>query len=156
MSSNKSTPISFKYKCLESYFAKQAKGSDQQLQQMWLWGNAIDPSAGSHINIAIADFVHSHLLPFSIAEDPKLMKIIDEARNLGGSYFPVNRRRVSGTLLDGLYDDNWKDQMKTITLEANIFGVSIFGDGTTIKLGGFGTPESVTGAVRDQISYRLQ
>jgi hypothetical protein len=40
---------------------------------------------------------------------------------------------MSGKLLDTLYDSNWKSQMKTLMSKARIFGLTIFGDGATIK-----------------------
>ncbi len=40
---------------------------------------------------------------------------------------------MSGKLLDTLYVSNWKSQMKTLMSEARIFGLTIFGDGATIK-----------------------
>ena len=39
---------------------------------MKLCGNSVDPNAAGRMNIAIADFLHSHCLPFSLATDPKL------------------------------------------------------------------------------------
>ena len=53
---------------------------------MKLCGNPVDPNAGARMDVAITDFLHSHLLPFSLAQDPKLIKIIDEARKLGPLY----------------------------------------------------------------------
>ena len=129
----KPTPVSYKSSGLELYFGKRVKAPVQHLQQMGLCGNTIDPGAGHQLSIAIADFIHSHLLPFSIADDPKLMKIIDEARNLGGSFVSPHQRKIADPLLDALYETNWKEQLKTITSELRIFGVKICGDGATLK-----------------------
>ncbi len=100
---------------------------------MKLCGNAIDPNAPAHMDVAIADFIHSHLLPFSSAQDPKLVKIIEEARKLGPSYLPPNRNDIAGKYLDALYVAHWKEQMKTLLSEAWVFGITVFGDGATIK-----------------------
>jgi hypothetical protein len=35
--------------------------------------------------------------------------------------------------LNALYVAHWKEQMKTILLEARVFGIAVFGDGATIK-----------------------
>jgi hypothetical protein len=120
---------------ISSYFTPQVKKIKglPPPDQMRLCGNAIDPSAAGRVSVAIADFLHSHCLPFSLATDPKLMKLLDEARSLGGGYTPPNRNQISGPLLDRLYEANWKDQMKTILSEARTFGVAVFGDGATIK-----------------------
>ena len=120
---------------ISSYFTPQVKKIKgvPPPDQMRLCGNAIDPSAAGRVSVAIADFLHSHCLPFSLATDPKLMKLLEEARSLGGGYTPPNRNQISGPLLDRLYEANWKDQMKTILSEARTFGVAVFGDGATIK-----------------------
>jgi hypothetical protein len=119
---------------ISSFFSqkKKVKGLPPP-DQMRLCGNAVDPSAVTRVSVAIADFVHSHCLPFSLATDPKLMKVIEEARSLGSGYTPPNRNQMSGPLLDRLYEASWNEQMKTILCEARIFGVSVFGDGATIK-----------------------
>jgi hypothetical protein len=100
---------------------------------MKLCGNAVDPNAPARMDVAIADFIHSHLLPFSLAQDPKLMKIIEEARKLGSGYKPPDRHDIAGKYLDALYVAHWKQQMKTLLSEAQAFGITVFGDGATIK-----------------------
>jgi hypothetical protein len=100
---------------------------------MKLCGNPVDPNAGARMDVAITDFLHSHLLPFSLAQDPKLIKIIDEARKLGPLYTPPNRNEIAGKYLDALYVTHWKEQMRTLISEAHIFGITIFGDGATVK-----------------------
>jgi hypothetical protein len=100
---------------------------------MKLCGNAIDTNAPTCMDVAIADFIHSHLLPFSLAQDPKLMKIIKEARKLGPLYSPPHRNDIAWKYIDALYVSHWKEQMKTLLLEARIFGITVFGDGATIK-----------------------
>ncbi len=119
---------------------KKVKGAP--VTQMKLCGNVVDPNAPARMDVAIADFIHSHLLPFSLAQDPKLMKIIDEARKLGPGYKAPDRHDIAGKYLDALYVDHWKEQMKTLLSEARVFGITVFGDGATIKtvrlIGGYG------------------
>ena len=100
---------------------------------MKLCGNSVDPNAAGRMNIAIADFLHSHCLPFSLATDPKLAKIIEIGRTLGPNYKPPNRNYISGKYLNALYSTNWTEQMKTLMSEARVFGLTLFGDGATIK-----------------------
>ena len=59
-------------------------------QQMKLCGNAVDPNAPERMNVAIADLIHSNLLPFSLVEDPKFLKVLQVARSLDASYKPPN------------------------------------------------------------------
>ena len=103
------------------------------MRQMKLYGNAIDPQSAIRMDVAISDFIHSNCLPFSLAEDSKLMTIINIARNLGGNYMPPSRKDIGGRILDALYITNWKDQMHTLLSEAKVFGITVFGDGATIK-----------------------
>jgi hypothetical protein len=116
-----------------SLFFNPKKPKSGPATQMKLCGNAIDPNAPACMDVAIADFIHSHLFPFSLAQDPKLMKIIEEARMLGPLYLPPDRHVIAGKYLDALYVAHWKEQMKTLLLEARIFGITVFGDGATIK-----------------------
>ena len=90
---------------------KKVKGAP--VTQMKLCGNAVDPNAPARMDVAIADFIHSHLLSFSLAQDPKLMKIIDEAKKLGPGYKAPDRHDIAGKYLGALYVAHWKEQMKT-------------------------------------------
>ena len=91
-----------------------------------------DPIANQRMDIAIANFVHSNCLPFSLTRCPKFLKVIAEAKNVGTKYLPPNQNQMSGPLLDGLYISNYDEMMRTLLLESRIFGVIIYGDGTTI------------------------
>jgi hypothetical protein len=104
-----------------------------QQQQMKLCGRDVnDPIANQRMDIAIADFVHSNCLPFSLTRCPKFLKVIAEAKNVNTKYLPPNQNQMSGTLLDGLYISNYDEMRRTLLLESRIFGVTIYGDGATI------------------------
>jgi hypothetical protein len=100
---------------------------------MRLCGNSVNLNATARMHVVIADFLHSHCLPFSLAEDAKLAKIIEIGRTLGPNYEPPFRQDIGGKNLDAIYKTNWKEQMRTLLLEARVFGLTIFGDGATIK-----------------------
>jgi hypothetical protein len=110
---------------------KKVKGAP--ITQMKLCGNLIDPNAPARMDVARADFIHSHILPFLLAQDPKLMKIIKEAKKLGPHYSAPNRNDISRKYLDALYIAHWKQQMNILLLEARVFGITVFGDSATIK-----------------------
>jgi hypothetical protein len=116
-----------------SLFFNSKKSKSGAVTQMKLCGNAIDPNATACMDVAIADFIHSHCLPFSLAGDLKLIRIIEEAINLGLLYMPPDRHDIGEKYLDALYVTHWKEQMKTLLSEDHIFGVTVFGEGTTIK-----------------------
>ncbi len=94
--------------------------------------NAIDPDAPEKMHVAIADFIHSNCLPFLLVEDQKFMKVIKVARTVG-QYKPPTRKLIGGKYLDAIHEINWKEQMKSLLSEANIFGITLIGDGATIK-----------------------
>ena len=56
-----------------------------------------------------------------------------EARNLSKDYKLPTRQAIAGKYLDALYDTYWKSQMDSLLIDVDIFGVTIFGDGATIK-----------------------
>lgn len=110
--------------------AGAAKGGTTQTK---LYGNVIKTESAHLCHIAIADFICSNALPFTIAECPKFRKLLQVAKNLPPQYRPPNRHLVGGKLLDSLFKSSYKDLMQSVTSESEIFGISIFGDGATIK-----------------------
>lgn len=114
-----------------SYVSKPARAGASR-RQMKLCGNVVDLDAPEKMNIAIADFIHSNCLPFSLADDPKFLKLIEVAKSLG-KYKPPSWQLIGSKYLDALHKINWDEQMKTLRSEATIFGITIFGDGATIK-----------------------
>jgi hypothetical protein len=94
------------------------------MQQMKLCTSDIPTNAiaGQRMDIAIAIFMHTHLLPFSLTECPKFLKLLGTAKSLGTGYLPPDRRKMSGPLLDVLYNTN-KQEIKNLLLESKIFGV---------------------------------
>jgi hypothetical protein len=101
--------------------------------QLKLYGNAIIPEATQQMHIAIAAFIHGRALSFSMARNPNFLNIIQIARNLGPRYSPPDRRSVSGHLLNSLHNESFKEMMRTLLSEVDIFGLTFYGDGATIK-----------------------
>jgi len=103
------------------------------MMQLKLCGPKTNPHAPAMMDVALADFLHSHCLPFSLAEDPKLLEMIQVALSLGPNYKPPRRELISGKYLDAIYAESWREQMTLLLSEARIFGVTVFGDGATTK-----------------------
>lgn len=108
-----------------------SKGS--KMMQLKLCGPKTDPNAPLKMDVALSNFLHSHCLTFALAEDPKLMQLIQIARTLGPNYKPPSRDLISGKYLDAIHETSWRQQMASLLSEARIYGVTIFGDGATIK-----------------------
>jgi hypothetical protein len=102
-------------------------------QQMKLYGNKIKLESGECCHIAIADFICSNALPFSLSECPKFCKVLEVARGLGPNYQPPDRQLLGGRLMDSLFQVSFADLMCSLLSEMEIFGVSVFGDGAMIK-----------------------
>ncbi len=68
--------------------------------------------AGHRTDIAVANFKHSHMLPFPLTECPKFLKLLLTAKSLGRGYLPPDRRTMSEPLLDMLYDTNKEEMIK--------------------------------------------
>ncbi len=107
--------------------------SGQGMMQLKLCGPRTDPGAPLKIDIALADFLHSHCLPFALAEDPKLLQMLQVARSLGLNYKPPTRELISCKYLDAIHETSRQQQMTSLLSEARIFGVTVFCDGATIK-----------------------
>ena len=78
--------------------------SGHGMMQLKLCGPKTDPSAPLKMDIALADFLHSHCLPFALAEDPKLLQLLQVACSLGSKYKPPTRELISGKYLDAIHE----------------------------------------------------
>ncbi len=56
-----------------------------------------------------------------------------EAMNVDKDYNLPTRQAIGGQYLDALYQTYWDTQMNYLLMESEIFGVTVFGDGATIK-----------------------
>jgi hypothetical protein len=85
------------------------------------------------MDTAIADFIHSKGLPFSLTEDVKFKNMIKKARYASLDYEPPKRKAISGELLTALYKDYVKTCHNKLLLNVMYYGLSLIGDGATIK-----------------------
>jgi hypothetical protein len=72
------------------------------MEQMMLIGTKHDPHATERMDIAIADFIFSNMLPISLVECAKFNKLIQSARHIPPKYTPPYRKKMSGPLLDDI------------------------------------------------------
>ena len=98
-----------------------------------MWEPPSDPQAAAEMDVALADLAHSNLYGSNFAEDAKLQRVLDIARRLPPTYTPPGRYKMGGTLLTKLYDVNWIKETHSLLKDSHIFGISLFGDGATIK-----------------------
>ena len=91
------------------------------------------PTAESKLTMSIADMIHCCGLPLSLVSDPKFRKVLSLAKAVGKNYQPPSRNFVPSELLDLNYDVYIKKNQEVLYKEADVFGISFFGDGATIK-----------------------
>lgn len=105
--------------------------------QMVLARSAPDPRdqqlACKEMDVAVADYTISNLHAYSHGNCPKLQKIIDIARRLPDNYTLPDRKKISGDLMDEIYNTNFETAMSSLTKDVRTFGLTLFGDGATIK-----------------------
>lgn len=93
-----------------SLFSHKAERGPQKQLKLCANANVIDLHAPEKLNVAIVDLIHSNCLPFSLAEDPKFLKVIEIAKTVG-RYNAPTRQSIGGRYLDALHEINWKEQM---------------------------------------------
>ena len=82
---------------------------------------------------AIADFILSKGLPFSLTSDTKFTNMLHHVRFSSIDYKPPSRHLISGKYLDFLYTAYVNDCLKKLDSKVNYFGLSVMGDGATIR-----------------------
>jgi hypothetical protein len=111
---------------------KRQKTGNKTYQPM-IWNGAPDPEAKAKMDVAVADMIHSNLMPFTFGRDMKFMKCIDLARTLPAECVPPDRHAVGGKLLKTLYTINWDEEITLLVADSKLYGVTLFGDGATIR-----------------------
>ena len=81
----------------------------------------------------IADFVHSKGLSFLATEGYHLLWVLKLSKLVSVNYTPPGRRAIGNGLLDLNYI-KWMEKYKVaLDMDGDIFGLSMFGDGATVK-----------------------
>ena len=85
------------------------------------------------LDIAIADFFHSKRISFATVEDIKFKHMIFCATHAPRNYITPTRKKLCGEHLDLLYNQYISNSNDKLKIECVKFGLSIMGDGATIK-----------------------
>ena len=118
---------------------KQAKslestaGSERTFHQRKIVSDAADPQQESQLTMAIADLIHSCGLPFTLASNHKFKKVLSLAQNSSTRFLPPTRNQVAGELLELNYQVYMKKMKEDLLNDAEIYGLTFFGDGATVK-----------------------
>ena len=108
--------------------------------QLTLVGTKYDPLSSDRMDIAVADFIFSNALPISLVECTNFQHLIKCARFVPPAYLPPYRRKMTGNLLDGLYQSAYSKEIAALLKQSKIFGVALFGARLCIPAGFPGIP----------------
>jgi hypothetical protein len=86
----------------------------------------------TRLTSAIAEFVYSKGLSFSVAEGDHFLQILKLSRLVSNLYRPPTRKALSNELLDVSYDSRLAKYMNDLDIDAEVYGLSLFGDGATV------------------------
>lgn len=92
----------------------------------------VSVSNSSKLTTAIAEFVFGKGLPFSACEGEHFQQILKLARLVPASYRPPTRKLLAGDLLDASYENRIGKYMADLTVDSEVYGLSLFGDGATV------------------------
>jgi hypothetical protein len=90
-------------------------------------------SVESRLTMAIADMIHSCGLPFSLSSNMKFRRVLNLARNVPTTYRPPGRNQLATELLDINYDTYMDKNREKLCEDIEIFGLSFYGDGATVR-----------------------
>jgi hypothetical protein len=84
------------------------------------------------LTAAIAEFVYSKGLSFSVTEGDHFLEILKLSRLVSKSYRPPTRKALGNELLDLSYESRLAKYMHDLDIDAEVYGLSLFGDGATV------------------------
>ena len=84
------------------------------------------------LDSAIAQLVYCKGLPFSFAECPYFKRMLEVARCAPRGYKPPKKDILGGEMLDLAYKTQLARDIDKLLVDADIYGLSFFGDGATI------------------------
>ena len=84
--------------------------------------------AAFELNTAIAHLLVANSLPFSLAEDPLLKRMLVLSRNVNSTYELPSRYEISGKYLTSIHDSYCREGIEKFVGGGPSFGISIFGD----------------------------
>jgi hypothetical protein len=94
--------------------------------------STIDGCNSADLDAAIAQMVYCKALSFSFGECPYFKRVLEVARSAPRGYKPPTRNTLSGPMLDLAYSTQLLRDLEELLIDADIFGLAMFGDAATI------------------------
>jgi hypothetical protein len=110
-----------------------APSEDERRQYSQMSLEASLQQNGIRLTAAIANFVHSEGLPFSVVDKPTFHAMIAEARYAPAKYSIPNRRLIGGNLLDLTYATYFDANIAKLNVGIEMYGICLYGDSATIR-----------------------
>ena len=89
-------------------------------------------SNNTHLQMSIADLVHSDGHAFSLPKYKRFTTVLRLANTVGPEFKVPGRNQISGILLDRNFKSCWEASRDALLLNSFIFGLEFLGDGATI------------------------
>jgi hypothetical protein len=121
-----------------AYSIKRSRSSNSSSTATFLGSQNGEPERGvgasnaTRLTSAIAEFVYCKGLSFSATEGDQFLQILKLARMVNSTYRPPNRNLLSNELLDVSYENRLSRYMTALDVDADVYGLSLFGDGATV------------------------
>ena len=118
----------------ESSKTSYLSGSKSTLQTHLVFPKAKNsPAQERSLSVAIAHYIIANSLPFNHSEDILFKRVLVHSRQVNNSYRPPLKDEVAGDLLQSVFDAYYVKEVTALLREADIFGISVYGDGATIN-----------------------
>lgn len=95
-------------------------------------GGGVGAKNSTRLTSAIAEFVYSKGLPFSVCEGEHFLEILKLSRLVSSLYRPPTRKALTNELLDVSYESRLDRYMHNLAIDSDVYGLSLFGDGATV------------------------
>jgi hypothetical protein len=96
-------------------------------------GGKNNPEAERNLDVAISHFILANCLPLVLSECELFQRVLVCARQTNNKYKAPSRYKVGGHLLDATYASYASDERKKLDIDAEKYGIAVYGDGATIK-----------------------
>jgi hypothetical protein len=90
-------------------------------------------NSGAKVNADIADMIHAHGMSFSLSESPRFQRMLRLAKFAPPRYEPPRWKLVGERLLAVNFKEYHDRILERLALQARTLGLSLLGDGATVK-----------------------
>ena len=112
--------------------AEQASKGKSRVNTSSYAGDTATGYCEKELDVAISDMIYSKGLPFNLTESHHFKRVLQLAKSVSSRYKLPTRKRISTDLLSATYNNRINEYKQSLQKEAEIFGLSFYGDGATV------------------------